>query len=324
MQYFVSDSKFSYSRLDLFDQCAYRYKLKYIDEHHSDKSALALELGTLGHMGKEKWGQYLIDDEEPDFGYIQQIIENGLEIHKIEILNGVEVENELEDILGINDIKKKYFDSYSEICNKSGMTYDQKLSLYLEHLKTIPLEKGWSVLAVEKGFSFSYANKYTIRGFIDRIDINENGDLRVVDYKTSKAIYPDNKVVTPLQMFIYAMACEKLYDKLPIEFIYDFIFIGEKQKACTKGYYNRGIKKLDKLFAKLEECLVKDEYIPKPTPLCYWCDFSNNTPLADKNLKHLCPYYSLWTPNNKTFEVNKKYGEKIEVNTERVKKLFDF
>jgi len=39
MQYFVSDSKFSYSRLDLFDQCAYRYKLKYIDEHHSDKSA---------------------------------------------------------------------------------------------------------------------------------------------------------------------------------------------------------------------------------------------------------------------------------------------
>jgi len=323
MQYYVSDSNFSYSRLDLFDQCPYKYKLKYIDNNLSNESSIALELGTLGHLGKEKWGQYLIDGELPDLTFIQQIIEEGMEQCEIHIVNGNETSNKTDNILGLKEIKRKYFESYAEICNKSGLTYDEKIDLYLNNL-VLPLDDGWRVLAVEKDFSFVYEQKYVVRGFIDRIDINKNGDLRVIDYKTSKAIYPDNKMATPLQMFIYALACEKLYGKTPIDFIYDFIFIGQQQSACTKGYYVRGLKKLDKLFTKLEECAEKEEYIPKPTALCYWCSFSDNTPLSDPNLNHLCPYYSLWTPNNKTFAKNKEYSNNDIAMKEKIQKVFNF
>lgn len=304
--------RFSYSKLDTFDQCPMRYKFTYIDELRSEESTLALDLGTTAHKGKELWGEYLINGEEPDLEFILDVLNNGREYWKIDIINGVKITDELEEnILGLNEIKRKYFEEYCERCNKSGLTYDQKFKIYLHSLQDRQLSDGWRILAVEREFNIIYNDRCILHGFIDRIDINENGDIRVIDYKTSKDTYRDDKLATPLQMFIYALACEKILGKLPTEFIYDFIFLGKKQYACTKGYYNRGVRKLDKLLNNIEECINKDEFIPKPSPLCYWCPFSGNTCAIDRKLNGLCEYYSLWTPKNKTYNVNKKWGEKL-------------
>lgn len=318
--------KFSYSKLNTFDQCPYKYKLVYLDGYRSEESTIALDLGSTAHKGKELWGEYLRDNQEPDLEYIMKILKNGIEYWKIVIVNGIEIENVLEEnILGIDEIKSKHFDSYFEKCNKSGMTYDEKFDIYLKNLKNKELPDEWKVLDVEKDFSFIYQDKYKLTGFIDRIDINQNGELRVVDYKTSKDIYKPDKLATPLQMFIYTLACEYLYGKQPVEHVYDFIFLDQVQNACTKGYYNRGLKKLDKLLNAVELCVNKEEFIPKPAPLCYWCSFCKNTPLSDPKLNHLCDYYSLWTPNDKRFDVNKKWGdftEKKEVKDKEPKKEF--
>ena len=63
-----------------------------------------------------------------------------------------------------------------------------------------------------------------------------------------------------------------------------------------KNYMNSGIKKLDKLFKGIEA----QEFDPKPSPLCHWCEFckTNKNALEEKNYKYLCPYHSLWTREN--------------------------
>jgi len=302
--------EYSYSKLDTFEQCPYRYKLTYIDGYRSEESTLALDLGSTAHKGKEIWGEFLINNKEPDLEHILDVVQNGREYWKIHIINGKEVEEELEeDIMGFDEIKEKYFEEYYQRCSKSGMTYDEKIDLYIQSLNQKELKNGWKVLEVEKPFRFIYENKCILHGFIDRIDINESGDLRVVDYKTSKDIYKSEKLATPLQMFIYALACENMYGKLPIEFIYDFIFLNKQQNACTNGYYNRGTKKLNKLLDDIKQCSEKEEFIPKPSPLCHWCSFSNNTCAKDKKLNGVCEYYSLWTPKNKRYDVNKKWRD---------------
>lgn len=320
--------KYSYSKLEVSDQCPLKYKFTYVDGKRSEESTLPLEIGGLTHKGKELWGEALRTNKEPDFDYINYVMLNGIEVWEIKNVNGQEVKNEVvEDLLGIKDLKSKYFESFMAPCNKSGMNYDEKLKIYFNALYTEDLsDSEWQVLAVEDNFQFVFENRCILHGYIDRIDVNKNRDLRVVDYKTSKEVYDEKKLATPLQMFIYGLACEKIYKKLPLEYVYEFIFLGKKQNACTKGYYERGKKKLNSLLDKIDKYAETGEYVPKPSPLCRWCPYSKNTVAIDKELNGLCEYYSLWTPNNKNFAVNKKWesvNEKLEENKSvAVKKEF--
>lgn len=301
---------YSYSKLDLFEQCNFKYKLRYVDKNFSDESTLVLELGTIAHKGEELKGRYLIDNKPIDYEYIKDVVINGIEEH---------TEKDKQYIKGVNELKQKYFLDYYKKCDKTGMTYDEKLEIYfLSLINKNFMEGGWRVLAVEKPFEFVYNNRCILKGFIDRIDINENCDLRVVDYKTSKSSYDGKKLTTPLQMVIYALACREMYNRLPIEFKYDFIFLNEEQLACTKGYLSRGEKKLNKILDNIDMCLQDSEYKPNPTPLCYWCDFASHTPLANKKMKDLCDYHCMWTPSNKNFKKKNEYKSCQKENVESV------
>ena len=102
------------------------------------------------------------------------------------------------------------------------------------------------------------------------------------------------------------------------------------QEAGTKGFIERGKKQLDKIFDGIDA----GEYAPNPTPLCHWCCYCNTNPNVTPEGENMCPYYSLWTPQNSSFEVLNKYEddnqtaeliEKLKKQT-RVKKssIFEF
>jgi hypothetical protein len=172
------------------------------------------------------------------------------------------------------------------------------------------LDTDWEVIGTEVEFLILFNNKALIKGFIDRVDKNKvTGDIRVIDYKTNNKEFEKNKLATPLQMYIYSLACYKMYGQYPIECIYDLIFLNKQQIGGTKGYLKRGFDKLNKL---LDEIIYYQEVgvnqmIPKPTPLCYWCDYCRQNPNSLEEKFHLCEYYSLWTPYEKTFKVNQDW-----------------
>ena len=300
---------FSYSKLEVFKNCPMQYKIKYKDGLKTDETTLALELGSLCHKILELKGQMLVSGLKVNYEYLRSVLEQGYV-------------SDSETLLGIKTLRTKYFDDWLTSDNKSGMNYDQKIQIFnriIESEMEDSYMQGWQPYKFEHEFEFVWKDRAIIHGFIDRIDqsTSGSGEVRVWDYKTSKAIYDNSKVATSMQFFIYALAILHEVHELPTSSNYRFILIDRFQPALSTGYVKRGIKALDNLLDKInnsEQC-----FCPNPTPLCYWCDYCKNNPQA-KTYRDLCPYYSLWTPTNKTFSVNQTF-DKDTINKQPTRKL---
>ena len=294
--------KISYTAIDVFDKCPMQYKLKYIDRKRENIDTLALNIGTLTHKVLEEKGYFLKNGKSVDYDYLSSILYGGLNTDE-------------ENILGVNELKQIYFEEWGEP-DKNGLSYDNKIEIFCNEVLPKEMEDEndeWDAFGFEVPFAFVYDERFIIQGFIDRIDIRESpdGDLeyRVVDYKSSKSTYNEKNIVTAKQMFIYALACAFMFGKLPTEFLYRFILINKSQKAMTAGWEKRGLKTLERLLTGIEENTENHLWKPKPSQLCYWCDYCKNN-LNSKKHRFECPYYMEWTPQNKTFKLHKEWEGK--------------
>ena len=301
---------FSYSKMEVFKNCPLQYRYKYIEKKYSQDTSIALELGSLCHYVLEQKGKMIVSGETVDYEKLNDILMNGVTETD---------EKTKEELLGVNQLKRKYFEVWHEADNASGASYDEKIKLFDKVLHNEMEETDWKPTYFEKPFEFVWDNKVILKGFIDRID-TKDGQYRTVDYKTSKKVYEQSKLATSLQFGVYALAILNEFGVLPIESEYRFILIDDKQYALTKGWENRLIKAMDKVFGDIEASEKKSVFVPKPSPLCHWCNFCQTNPEATI-YRNECEYFSKWTPTQKTFEVNKKWNALENINTAPKTKL---
>ena len=312
--------RLSYSGLEVLRNCPYQYHLKYGEKKFTKETTLALELGSLCHLILELKCNYIKDGKPVDYDYLHFILKYG------SIDTNAKTK---EHILGVDELKRKYFEEWYESDNASGMTYEEKMEVFKKVLKEEMNHASiWHPIYAELPFEFVYKDRVIFNGFIDRIDINIFGSFRVCDYKTSKKQFESAKVVTSLQFGIYAMAIYQEFGQIPVSFLYRFILIDEDQAAMTSGWEKRLEKTLDNLLDKIDKCKKSGIWLPKPSPLCHWCNYSITNPKAHE-FKNDCEYYSLWTPQEKSWAVNKKYnaldnaGKKSD-NKEVKKRILNF
>ena len=310
--------RLSYSGLETFRNCEYQYNLKYGEKKYTKETTLALELGSLCHLILELKCNYIKEGKPVDYDYLHFILKYG----------SVDTnEKTKEHILGVDELKRKYFEEWYEPDNASGMTYAEKMKIFekviSEEMNDISI---WHPIYAELPFEFVYKDRVIFNGFIDRVDINIYGSFRCLDYKTSKKQFESAKIVTSLQFGIYAMAIYQLLSQIPVSFLYRFILIDEDQKAMTSGWEKRLEKTLDNTLDKMDKNKKSGIWLPKPSPLCYFCSYCRNNPKAHE-FQNDCEYYSLWKPDEKTFAVNKKYNaldnadKKSTINTGNKSKL---
>lgn len=279
--------KYSYSKIDTYKQCGFKYKLQYVDKHYVFSNSIATELGSAIHKCEE------------DIGNALRI---GLPIDYLSLKNRL--------IMTKHELQTKYPEDY-KTPDKVNRLYSEKISGYLlsgiyrleDYFKDHP---AYEVVACEQKFSFEYGGA-TFSGFIDRvIRDKETGNIIVQDIKTYPEAVSKEDLATPLQFVIYTMAAVELYN-VPEEKVscqYDLPFCNLTQDAGTKGYMKRGREKLNKLLDKIHE----EDYTPNPTPLCHWCNFCKTNENAPEESKYLCPYFSHWLRENKTNETENEWA----------------
>lgn len=269
----------SYSKLSTFEQCPYKYKLIYLDNNYIKDDSIATEFGTLVHHIEEEIGKSLKYNKEIDYDSLKK-----------------EFFNESQKL------KAKYLDTFL-VPDKSNRTYQDKADFYINYgiyrLENRVKKYNLSVIALEKEFYLDF-NKHTFHGFIDRV-LFDGKNYIIEDIKTYPKPIEKKELLVPLQHVIYTLALNSIGINNVI-CNYDLPFCDIIQKV-DDNYLRKGINNLYDLFDQIK----MSDFHPNPSPLCHWCIFSQTYPKQPIEAKGLCPYFSLWTKENKTFCVNEKW-----------------
>lgn len=309
---------FSYSKINTYEDCSFKYKLIYVDKHSVFTGSIATEFGTLIHQAEESIAHCIQEGQSIDYTTIISTFTSGCE-----------------------NIKLKYPTEYMTP-DKSNRTYEEKAQYYanigvyrLEQFMTA--HPSFKIVGIEQNFKVAF-NQCIFRGAIDRVIYDTETDTYIIqDIKSYCVPLDKSHLTTPLQFVVYTLASKELYNcsEKQIKCQYDIPLCDVVQDAGTTGYMNRGTAKLEKLLSKIDS----DDFEPNPTPLCYWCPFSKTNPQQPVEGKNLCPYHSLWTKTNKSFAVaniwqgmdkhnkilesyfNVKATPTVSVNKDRIKRI---
>lgn len=173
-----TNTHLSYSRLSRFEQCPASFKLHYIDKRQAEPG-VPLKFGKLVHAVLEVLVREHVQEERT--GPLSE--ERALELYRqgwaSEGLSGIEVFEEGLQIL-------------------QAFVRDQG---ELDHR---------DVLAVEKEFRLP-VGRFTVLGFIDRVDCVDEETVEVIDYKTNRLVFSRDEVEHSLQVSLYHLAARQLW-----------------------------------------------------------------------------------------------------------------
>jgi hypothetical protein len=290
----MSDA-FSYTRIDTYKRCPFKYKLLYIEKHQVEIETISTELGSLIHYIEEHIATDLKAGKEINYDFYKEQFFNINE----------------DKVIGVNLIKDKYKNEW-KVPDKNNLSHEDKANIYLEkgiyRLENYLKENtNLSLYAMELPFQLTIHER-AFKGFIDRIYFDKsNGSYIVEDIKTYTKAMAGKELRESLQMYVYVAALKiMLGPDTNVRCQYNLPLVNRIQESIVDDNYIR--THIDDILKNIDS----GHFYPKPTPLCHWCVFSPTFPNQPKEAKNLCPYFCKWTKENKTNEVENDWqGESM-------------
>jgi putative RecB family exonuclease len=120
-----------------------------------------------------------------------------------------------------------------------------------------------------------------LRGIIDRLDVNAQGELEVVDYKTGRVPSVNQEQQRLGGVQFYALLCEQVLGRRPsrVRLMYlrePLVIEAEPSEQAVRGTRQR----TSAVWSAIERACENEDFRPRPSALCKWCSF-----------RSLCPIY---------------------------------
>ncbi len=118
-----------------------------------------------------------------------------------------------------------------------------------------------------------------LRGIIDRLELDEHGGLVVTDYKTGRSPGQNYQQGKLGGVNFYALLCEELFGVRPA--MVQLLYLGDRTAITTQPteQATRGLRnKITALWQAVERACEKEDFRPRPGPLCNWCSFQAYCP----------------------------------------------
>lgn len=114
----------------------------------------------------------------------------------------------------------------------------------------------------------------TLRGVIDRLELDADGELVVTDYKTGSAPMAGREQDRLGGVHVYSLLCERLLGRRPARV--QLMYLSKPEVISTRPSEQSvtGTERLAlALYAALERACEREDFRPNTSRLCDWCTF---------------------------------------------------
>ena len=244
---------YSHSKLQTFEQCKLKYKLKYIDKIKPPiKGSIEGHLGSTVHAALEWLYQEIMKSNLPQ---LDNVLEKYLETWQ---------KNFSEELI---IVKKDMTDQ--DYLNK-GVKF---LTDY--YFKNHPFKDG--TLETEKKIFIKIKDtNHSLMGFIDRLVHNkELNRFEIHDYKTASSLPNQEYFENDRQLALYSIAIKEQYKK---DVVLTWHYLNHNVQIFSKRTDNQLNQLLEEIKQLIEEIEKTKEFPANKTILCDWCEYRTICP----------------------------------------------
>ena len=252
-------SSLSPSKVSSFKDCALAFRLSVIDRLPEPPSPHAAK-GTLVHRALE----LLMWEEEPS-ARTREAAQAKLERAVPEILDGDEYAGLEWDRSGRED-------------------FLADASTLIDHYFMLEDPAEVTVLGTELRMS-AQLGSLRLSGIIDRLDLDDDGELVVTDYKTGRAPSANYEQSRLGGVHFYAFLCEQVLGRRPARV--RLLHLREPLTISTvpSDQSIRGLQQqTTAIWAAVESACRREDFRPKPGRLCDYCSFHDLCPAVGGDL----------------------------------------
>ncbi|MEI8336701.1 MAG: PD-(D/E)XK nuclease family protein [Actinomycetes bacterium] len=235
------------SSISQFQSCPLAFRFSYVDRLPQEPSPAASK-GTLVHLALEHLMMRPAD---------QRSIANAL----IDLATARTELASDPDFTGLNLNEEQW-----------GSFYDEAERLVYKYFE---LEDPSSIRPIGLELRLqANIGRATVRGVIDRLELNEDDELVISDYKTGKAPGPRYQDQRLAGVNLYALMVEEALGKRPVKVQLLYLADPVAIVATTSDQQSRGVaNKTQAVWDAIGDACTNVDFRTKPGPLCNWCSF---------------------------------------------------